>query len=462
MTEAPTSPSMSILDALDVRLRARIREHMEERTFEPGAFIIERGTRGTSLYVVRSGRVHVRVPDADGKLRFETHLGAGDVFGEMALLTGEPRSADVVVDASGPATCLALPKDALDALIDENPSMAGVLTRLLDERVIESRLLERIGPYHLVGLIGRGEMASVFEGYHTVLRRPVAVKMLSHALVRRPGFLERFRAEAQTLAALRHPGVVRVYDACEGFGTWFIVMERLEGADLREHIETHGTLSFAEARRVVRCIADALHHAHEQGVIHRDVKPSNVFRDEAGCLKLVDFGVATALGTDESRDIMGTPAYAAPEVVTGGRVDARTDIYALGMLAWTLLAGSAAFDNADPTVTCALQVGAPLPDPPDVMDDIPEDLETFIRRATQKDPDDRFASARDVLDHFARSTGEASEGGREQAVLRISWPSSGAEQAHHALNSVQALLWAYEALSVELEGGPATQAGPPG
>lgn len=461
MTERSSLTSLSMFEHLDAPFRGRIREHMEERTFGAGATVMKEGAPGDAMYIVQSGCVQVRVPDESGGVRFQTNLCQGEVVGEMALLTGEPRSADVVVSDDGPATCLMLPKDKLDALIEEHTAFAEVLTRLLDQRVLESRLLEQIGPYHVVDLIGRGQMASVFEGYHGVLRRSVAIKMLSHALVRREGFLERFRAEAETLAALRHPAIVRVHDACEGFGTWFIVMERLEGTDLARHIEDKGPFDFDQTRRIVRCVADALHHAHEHGVVHRDVKPSNIFLDDAGRLKLVDFGVATGAGQDDGATL-GTPAYAAPEVIAGGTLDRRADVYALGMTAWTLLTGKPAFDNPDPSVVCAMQMSAPMPEVTDAIPGIPGDLAEFIRKATQKEPEDRFESCLDALDHFAWAGGPASGAGRDRARLRISWPPEAVEQAKHAISAVQALLWGYEELNVVVEGGPPEAARSPG
>ncbi|MDJ0974095.1 MAG: protein kinase [Planctomycetota bacterium] len=454
MSERSQLTSLSMFESLDAPFRGRVREQMEERTFDPGARILARGEAGDALYVIREGRVHVRVPEADGTVRFETHLGAGDVFGEMALLTGEPRTADVVVDDSGPATCLILTRDQLDAVMTEQPAIADVLTRLLDERVLESRLLQQIGPYHVIKLLGRGQMASVFEGYHAILRRPVAVKMLSHVLVRRPGFLERFRAEAEVLASLRHPGIVRVHDACEGFGTWFIVMELLEGTDLGRRLEAKGPMDFAQVRRIVRLVAHALHHAHERGIIHRDVKPSNVFRDDAGRVQLVDFGVASGHRRGDDEVVLGTPAYAAPEVMAGEGIGAHTDVYALGQTAYTLLTGRPMFDDEDPAVVCAMQMSKPTPDLTEAIPNIPGDLASFIRQATAKDPAERFAGCLDVLDHFDAVGGPASAAGRERARIRVSWPPDAREQAMHAISAVQGLLWGYEELNAVVEGAP--------
>jgi CRP-like cAMP-binding protein/tRNA A-37 threonylcarbamoyl transferase component Bud32 len=371
-------------------------------TFAPRTRILRRGDPGDAMYVVVEGGVEIPVPGPDGRTRFVAYLRPGDLFGEMALLTGAPRSADVLVAGETPCTCLVMRKEAVHELLDAHPPAAAFLTEILGRRLLEDQALSRFGKYRVVGEIARGAMATVFEGWHPHLARGVAIKMLSHGMVHRSDFAERFRNEAKVLAALRHPGIVEVYDLDEAFGTYFIVMERLQGTDLERLASSAGPLPADDVRRTLVDVARALEHAHAKGVIHRDVKPSNVFRLPDGTHRLVDFGIATGpVKASEEEEILCSPAYVAPEVVEGRRVDGRSDLYSLGILAFRLLAGRPPFPGTDYQALFDAHVGTPFPDVSQAVPGIPEDLRTFVERATQKRPTDRFAGAAEVVAHLA-------------------------------------------------------------
>jgi CRP-like cAMP-binding protein/tRNA A-37 threonylcarbamoyl transferase component Bud32 len=415
----------------------RLLQGTTSREYAPGTRIVRRGDPGDAMYVLREGRVEVPVLDDAGQVRFVAYLKAGDVFGEMALLTGEPRRADVLVSGDRPATCIAVRKDVLDALLVAHPPVAAFLTEILGKRLLEDRGLQRVGKYRILGEIGRGAMATVFEGYHPDLHRGVAVKMLSHGMVYRSDFARRFLREAQILGTLRHAGIVDVYDTEKAYGTYFLVMEKLEGTDLERIATREGRVPADEVRRIVVAVARALAYAHGRGVVHRDVKPSNVFRLPDGRIKLVDFGIATGpVDASEEQEILCSPAYVAPEVVQGKPVDGRTDIYSLGVLAFRLLSGRLPFAGGDYQTLFAAHVGTPFPDVAKEIPGIPPDLETFIRRATAKKPSDRFGSGAEVEALFGPRVVRTDAFPRTAVRVTLRYPAREAERVKAAIRDL--------------------------
>lgn len=250
------------------------------------------------------------------------------------------------------------------------------------------------GRYRLDDRIAAGGMGEVWQATDTVLGRAVAVKTLLADRATDPGFQRRFRHEAQALAALRHPGVVAVYD----FGNTavedaYLVMARVEGQPLNRVLAERGRLSPAETMSVVAQAAQALEAAHEAGIVHRDVKPGNLLIEPDGTVVLVDFGVArsahsgTVTGAGE---VVGTALYIAPEQVAQHQAGPPADVYALGALAYHCLAGHPPFEGRNP-IAIALQH---LEDePPELPGDVPPEVREIVRIALSKKPEDRFSSA---------------------------------------------------------------------
>lgn len=428
---------------------ARLCEGSERRTFAEGETILRRGDAGEEMFVLLEGAVEVRVTDDDGRLRFTTHLARGDLFGEMALLTGERRTADVV--AVEPCECLVLGRAELASRLGEHPALAAFLTEIVGKRILESDALRKVGKYHLLGEVGRGSMAIVFRGYHESIKRPVAIKMLSHALVSQPGMRERFRDEARLLASLRHDHIVQVYDLEEAAGTWFLVMEWLEGMDLERWIKRKGPLDPADLRRVIYEIAAALGHAHTEGVVHRDVKPANVFRLPDGACRLVDFGIATTAvdrAGSETR-LFCSPAYVAPEAVRGEAVDGRADIYSLGITAFRLLTGQLPFPHRDVDDVFDAQLKTPFPDPRNHVADVPADIAEFILRCTQKAPEERFQTAVEIMEFLAPGL-TAGDSERCGTVVWISGPGQEREQVAAAVDELKSRLATSPGVEIEV------------
>jgi len=416
MTEVPA------LDSLEPDDRDLLLSHAKNQSYEAGSYIIKKGEKGEALYIVESGSVRVPVIDTGGHLRFTAVMGVGELFGEMALLIDRPRSADVIVNDEGDCTCWVLDLSTVQGLMHERPAVARFLTEILGKRLLESDHMRRLGKYEIQRPMSRGGMSLLFEGYHAALDRQVAIKMLPHELIFAGDFVEQFRSEARMIAGLRHPNIVEVYDVEEAYRTWFIVMELLRGEDLYQRIRRTGPMEFETMRHVLRQTAAALHYAHNFGVVHRDIKPSNVFIEDGDQVKLLDFGIAARIspsGVTTSEQFLGTPSYSAPEMFQGGPIDARSDIYSLGIMTYLMLTARQPFRGKDTTELFHQHLSAPIPNPRLRRPDAPRDLVELINRATSKKPADRFDNCAEIIALLGESEGPGLHGSSGRGLTVI-------------------------------------------
>jgi eukaryotic-like serine/threonine-protein kinase len=251
------------------------------------------------------------------------------------------------------------------------------------------------GRYRIIRRLGSGGMADVYCAEDTQLGREVALKLLYRRFAEDPDFVERFRREASSAAALQHPNVVQVFDRGEWDGTYYIAMEFLHGRNLKQVVRDHGALDPALAADLVSQILKAARFAHRRGIVHRDIKPHNVIVDDEGRAKVTDFGIARAGTSDmtETGSIMGTAQYLSPEQAQGHPVDARSDLYSIGIVLYELLVGAPPFDAESP-VTIALKQVSEEPIPPGRLNPaVPPALDAVVMRALRKDPAERFQDA---------------------------------------------------------------------
>ncbi|MFN8123572.1 MAG: serine/threonine-protein kinase [Thermoleophilia bacterium] len=255
------------------------------------------------------------------------------------------------------------------------------------------------GRYVTERQIGRGGMATVWKAHDTVLERDVALKRLRPALLDDTEIAERFRREAESVAGLSHPGIVRMLDRGEDAEGPFLVMELVEGEDLKARIKREGPLPPDDARRICAQVARALEYAHERGLVHRDIKSQNVLLDAAGNAKLTDFGIARLMegpgdsGLTRTGMMVGSSDYLAPEQAEGKPVDGRTDIYALGIVLWECLTGKLPFPGESFVSVAMRHVTDALPDPRSAAPGVPAQLAACAMRAAAKRPEQRFQTA---------------------------------------------------------------------
>ena len=279
----------------------------------------------------------------------------------------------------------------------------------------------RIGRYTDLHILGQGGMGAVYRGRDPELDRKVAIKVMLDAT---PDFVARFRREAQSIAKLVHPHIVQVYDfGVDEDGNPYFVMELIDGKSLDRLVRERGPIPPTEAVALIRQAADGLGAAHKVGIIHRDVKPSNLVVDENGVVKLVDFGIArvTQAGTalTGAAALMGTPGYMAPEQAAGKSVDHRADIYALGLTLYEVLAGRPPYEGEDAISLVVKNMQEPLPDLRMTDLGLPEELVTLVEQMSAKDPNQRLQTM-DAVQAALDDVLARLETGQWQAVRRSS------------------------------------------
>ena len=254
------------------------------------------------------------------------------------------------------------------------------------------------GRYRLERKLGSGGMADVWLAEDQELGRKVAIKMLHERYANDTQFVERFRREATHAASLSHPNVVSIFDRGETEGSYFIVMEYVEGRTLKELLVTRGPCPVPVAISYVRQVLAALRYAHRNGIVHRDIKPHNVLVDHEGRVKVADFGIARAGSSQmtEAGSIIGTAQYLSPEQARGAPVDESSDLYSTGIVLYELLTGDLPFTGETPVEIAMKHLSQVPPAPSTIRPEIPRDLDLVVLRALAKEPADRYRSAKEM------------------------------------------------------------------
>ena len=258
--------------------------------------------------------------------------------------------------------------------------------------------------YEILEKIGTGGMAEVFKGKDHKLNRFVAVKVLKPEFSEDVGFVTKFRTEAQSAAALQHPNIVNIYDVGSENGLHYIVMEYVEGITLKTYIEKKGQLSFKEAVSIAIQVGRGIEAAHNNQIIHRDIKPQNIMISTEGKVKVMDFGIARAASSNTiSSDVMGSVHYSSPEQARNGFVDGKSDIYSLGIVMYEMVTGRVPFDG-DTTVAVAIQhLQEEMVKPSVYAPNLPISMEKIILKCTQKNPDRRYENMSALLSDLRKA-----------------------------------------------------------
>ena len=268
--------------------------------------------------------------------------------------------------------------------------------------------------YQIIKTIGEGGMANVYLAYDTILDRNVAVKVLRGDLATDEKFVRRFQREALSASSLSHPNIVEVYDVGEDNGSYYIVMEYIEGKHLKQLLKKRGSLTLTEVVDIMLQVTDGMSAAHDSYIIHRDIKPQNIMILENGLIKITDFGIAMALNSTQltqTNSVMGSVHYLPPEQASGKGATIQSDVYSMGILMYELLTGELPF-RGDNAVEIALKhIKEPFPSVREKVANIPQSIENIIMKSTAKNVKNRYADAKEMHDDLktALSDSRASE-----------------------------------------------------
>lgn len=257
--------------------------------------------------------------------------------------------------------------------------------------------------YEILELIGTGGMAVVYKAQDLLSGMTVAVKILKQEYLNNEEFCERFRIEGKAMASLNHKNIVKIYDVSSNINKPYIVMEYIDGITLKQYIEQQTMLHWKEAVHFTTQILNALQHAHERGIVHRDIKPQNIMLVESGDIKVMDFGIARIAGTDNTavngniNQAIGSVHYISPEQARGAQTDARADVYSVGVMLYEMLTGELPFDAMDTVSVAVMHLQADPRSPREINPDIPVGLEEITLQAMQKEPAYRYQSAAEML-----------------------------------------------------------------
>jgi len=263
---------------------------------------------------------------------------------------------------------------------------------------------QNVGKYRVIERIGRGGMGTVYRAHDETLDRDVAIKVLNPE-ISDPEVVRRFRAEAVTVAKLNDPGIATIYELLQHEDQWLMVMEFVRGETLERLVDRAGALAPERAAELCTQVLTALGHAHRMGVVHRDLKPANLMMTETGAMKIMDFGIARVAGSDHlthAGHMMGTPAYMAPEQVLGQEVDARADLYSMGVVLYRLMSGKLPFKGDTAFAMAQSQVNDPPTPVRLARDTVPAWVDAVTARALAKSPADRFQNAEEFCQALRR------------------------------------------------------------
>ena len=390
---------------------------MQKHEFDVGETLLAQGESARRLIVLMDGLIEIDLLDDKGQHHLIDRDGCGSVLGEIGLLTNQPHSANVV--AVTRAKGLVLSAEDFHRIARQCPQLSVAFAHLIATRVgraeVDVFYDKTINGHRIKRRIGVGAMAVVYEAEELSTGRHVALKMMSHRLAYDHEAVNRFHREAKIVQSLKCENIVEVYDCFSAYNTSFITMELCNGPTLSKVIERCSLLPEKEVKAILGQLANALAHAHGNGVIHRDLKPANIMLQMDGTVKLSDFGLAKSFVCADLTNlgqILGTPRYMPPEQLVGTEVDYRADIYALGCIAYELLMGEPLFSESDTMVLLRKQLELSVKESieitcgqnPDVCRLITPDLRRVLYESLTKEVADRVLDLEAVA-HWAQKVG---------------------------------------------------------
>jgi len=386
---------------LPVELRMRLVEASQERFFSAGEFLVRQGDPTEGLMVLMEGATEVSVDDNEGNNHVLNRLTPFSIIGEIGVFTGQPRSAHV--EAVSEVKVLEIPSSLFREIAEKFPAINSLVSQQVAMRIgTASRDVlcgKTINGFQIKHRCGRGSMGVVYQARQVAGGEEVALKMMRHDLVYNPDAMKRFRREAEILKQIQHPHCVQLFDDFPALNTVFLVLEYCHGPSLSSVISNEAPLQPEEIRRITSQLASALAHAHRLGIIHRDIKPANVLLSAEGMVKLTDFGLArdrissslTSVG-----QIVGTPRYMSDEQLTGGSIDARSDVYALGCIVHEMVTGRPLFTANELLGLLRQKASWSMEVIDQLAGSVPEDLLELMKQSLSPDPQERTLDLEEV------------------------------------------------------------------
>ncbi len=385
----------ALFQVLEPATREILLQAMKIQKLNEGDRLITQGDEGDSIYIIRDGRCSVSM-EVNGLTHIMGALGPGNIVGEMAYLTGERRNANV--DAETDLEVGRISILDFERICGSSSKFRDYLTKIVSERLSTALLTSdrMIGKYLIENPVGVGGFSIVYKGKHSQLNLPVAIKMIKHQITMDPEVMEQLRNEAVTVALLNHENVLKVYDVEELYKTFFFIMEYVEGDNLHFLLDNQVKLTLKEKVDIFLQICAGIAHAHEHGIIHRDIKPGNILIRDDSTVKIVDFGLACAPGTREEL-VKGTAYYLAPEQIRRRPVTERTDIYSLGMLGFELFTGQRACPEEATNDALAWHLEQDVKDPRILAPELSEEIANILIKSSRRIPDARYASVEQII-----------------------------------------------------------------
>ncbi len=389
--EGVADRQVKFLQFLNQEAHGPFLEKMSFQHIRAGTRFVVQGEVDNTAYIIQSGSCLVIV-EKDGELHPVDHYGEGDIVGGLGILTGEPRRAHV--EAETDMDLWVMTRAQFEEISDQDPDLLNFVTELVADRLDSRRptAYRTIGKYVATDIIGRGAFSIVYKGEHKSLGMPVVIKMMRHDKAQHENFLENFHNEAKIIAGLSHNHIIKVFDFDERYRTLFIIMEHVSGESLTNMIQRLRMMPPLLVADFLGQICAALDYAHRRGIIHRDINPSNIIVQSNDQVKVLDFGLACPEGTEDFEN-SGTAHYMAPEQIEGDPVTARTDIYALGITAYEMVTGRRPFQAENLHELLDLHLTRDVPDPAEVVPQLPDELRSFILKAGRCDASRRYPNA---------------------------------------------------------------------
>ncbi len=373
-------------------------EGLKLKTILAGTRFVTQGSTTDEAYIIQQGTA-IELVEMGGVLHTAAFRAEGDIVGIMGILTGGAHTTHI--EAETDMEVWILPRERFGRISEEDPDLHIFLTELVADRFETMRPIARmrIGKYEATEIIGRDAYSIVYRGHHVDLNLPVVIKMMHHDLAFNEEFNISFRNEAKIIASLDHENICRIYDIEEQYKTLFIIMEYVQGKPLEERMKAGtGALSSEEVVNLLVGICKGLDYAHGRGLIHRDINPKNIILGERErVVKIVDFGLACPM-IRENFETVGTIHYAAPEQLDGLSIDQRTDIYALGIMAYEMVTGEKPFRKEKLEKVMEAHMNCEIPDPAEITTYLPGLLRAFIIKACRRNPEERFQNVGEILE----------------------------------------------------------------